>query len=85
MAKHVSDSLSFGLKLQVSLKLTFEAGVAVPLKRTQAVLRLEGKMEQVEATYKHLRRMEEAIRSPFQLQLKCSGFECTKIQQAAFE
>lgn len=86
MAKHVTDSLNFGLKLQVSLKLAVEVGVAVSLKRTQAALRLEDKTEQVESTYKHLRRTKaEAIRSPFQLCLKRSEFECTKIQQAAFE
>ena len=51
MAKHATDSLNFGLKLQVSFKLAVEAGVAVPLKKIQAVLRLEGKMEQVESTY----------------------------------
>ena len=86
MAKHVTDSLNFGLKLQVSLKLAVEAGVAVPLKRIQVVLRSEDKTEQVESTCKRIRRTKaEAIRSPFQLKLKCSEFECTKIQQAAFE
>ena len=86
MAKNVTDSLNFGLKLQVSLKLTLEAGVAVPLRRTQAVLILEDKTGQVESTYKRLRRTKaEAIRAPFQLKLKRSEFECTKIQQAAFE
>ena len=86
MAKHVTDSLNFGLKLQVSLKLAVEAGIDVPLKRTQAVLRLEDKTEQVGSTYKHLRRTKaEAIRSQFQLKLKPSEFECTKIKQAAFE
>lgn len=86
MAKHVTDSLNFGLKLKVSLKLAVEAGVAVPLKRTQAVLRLEDKTEQVESTYKYLRRTKvEAIGSSFHLWLKRSEFEYTKIQQAAFE
>ena len=86
MAEHVTDSLNFGLKLQVSLKLAVEAGIVVPLKRTQAVLRLEDKTEQVESTYKCLRRTKaEAIQSPFQLKLKHSELECTKIQQAEFE
>ena len=86
MGKHVTDSLNSGLKLQVSLKLAAEVGVAVPLKRIQAVLRLEDKMEQVELTYKCLRRTKaETIRSPFQLWLKHLEFECKKIQQAAFE
>ena len=84
--KHVTDSLNFGLKLQVSLKLVVEAGVADPLKRTQAVLRLEDKTEQLESTYKHLRGTRVVkIRLSFQLWLKLSEFECTKIQQAAFE
>ena len=84
MAKHVTDSLN--LKLQVLLKLAVEGGVAVPLKRTQAVLRIEDKAEQVESMYKHLWRTKvEAIRLPFQLCLKRSESECTKIQQAAFE
>ena len=84
MVKHVTDSLN--LKLQVLLTFSVEDGVAVPLKRTQAVVRLEDKTEQVESTYKHLRRTKaEAIRSPFQLCLERSEFECTKIQQAAFE
>ena len=43
--KHVTDSLNFGLRLLVSLKLAVEARVAVPLKRTQAVLRLKDKTE----------------------------------------
>ena len=86
MAKHVTDSLNFGLKLQVLLKLAVEAGVAVQLKRTWAVLRSEDKTEQVELMYTRLRRTKvETIRSPFQLWLKRSEFECTKIKQAVFE
>ena len=86
MAEHVTDSLNFGLKLQVSLELAVEFGFAVPLKRTQVVLRLEDKTEQVESTCKRLRRTKaEVTRSPFQLKLKRSEFECTKIQQAEFE
>ena len=85
--KHVTDPLNFGLKLQVSLKLVVEAGVADPLKRTQAVLRLEDKTEQLESTYKHLWGTRAvAIRLPFQLLwVKRSEFESMKIQQASFE
>ena len=84
--KHVIDSLNFGLRLLVSLKLAVEAGVAVSLKRILVVLRLKDKTEQVGSTYKHFRGTRvEAIRLPFQLWLKRLEFECTKIQQAAFE
>ena len=66
--------------------MAVEAGVAVPLNRTQAVLRLEDKTEQAESTYKYLRRTKaKAILSPFHLWLKRSEFEYTKIKQAAFE
>ena len=79
--KHVTHSSNFGLKLLVSLKLAVEAGIAVPLKRTQAVLRLKDKTERVESTYKRLRGTRaEAIQLPFQLRLKRLEFECAKIQ-----